>query len=305
MFTLIAANWWVFLLAFLIGLVTAWWVWGRMPSVDADWDNDGVTGEVSGGLGKIGAGITGAVGGVAAAGAAGLGKVGDLAGDALDATVDGAKAVGGAVADTAGAAVDMAKDAGSAAVDLAKDAGSAAVDGAKAVGGAVADTAGAAVDMAKDAGGAVVDGAKTAGGAVVDGVSATGATVAGGAAAVGGAVAGAASTGKDKAMGLMGDAAGVVKPKIKAAVGAPDDLELLKGVGPKLNALLISLGVTRFDQIADWGADDIAEVDQHLGNFKGRIERDNWIEQAKLLAAGDTAGFEAKYGALGSEINKG
>ena len=278
----------------MIGLATAWWVWGRVPSVDADWDNDGVTGEVSGGLGKIGAGITGAVGGVAAAGVAGLGKVGDLAGDVVDATVDGAKAVGGAVADTAGAAVDMAKDAGSAAVDLAKDAGE-----------AVADTAGAAVDLAKDAGSAAVDGAKAAGGAVVDGVSATGAAVAGGAAAVGGAVAGAASTGKDKAMGLMGDTAAFVKPKIKAAVGDPDNLELLKGVGPKLNALLGSLGVTRFDQIAEWTSADVAEVDQHLGNFKGRVERDNWIDQAKLLAAGDTAGFEAKYGSLGSEINKG
>ncbi len=295
MVELIVTNWWVFLLAFVIGLATAWWVWGRVPSVDADWHNEGVSGEVSGGFGKIGAGITGAVGGVAAAGAAGLGKVGDLAGDALDATVDGAKAIGGAVADTAGAAVD-----------LAKDAGGAVVDGAKAVGGTVTDVAGGAVDMAKDAGGAVVDGAKAAGGAVVDGVSATGAAVAGGAAAVGGAVAGAASTGTDKAVGLMGDAgSGIAKPKIKAAVGAPDNLELLKGVGPKLNALLVSLGVTRFDQIAEWGGDDIAEVDQHLGNFKGRVERDNWIDQAKLLAAGDTAGFEAKYGALGSEIDKG
>ena len=295
MLTLITSNLLVFLLALVIGFATAWWVWGRTPSVDADWDNDGKTGEIGSGLGKIGAGITGAVGGVAAAGAAGLGKVGDLAGDVVDATVDGAKAVGGAVADTAGAAVDMAKDAGSAAVDLAKDAGGAAVDGAKAVGGAVADTAGAAVDLAKDAGGAVVDG-----------VSATGAAVVGGAAAVGGAVAGAASTGKDKAVGLMGDVgAAIPKPKIKAAVGAPDNLELLKGVGPKLNALLVSLGVTRFDQIAEWGADDIAEVDQHLGNFKGRVERDNWIDQAKLLASGDTAGFEAKYGSLGSEINNG
>lgn len=94
-----------------------------------------------------------------------------------------------------------------------------------------------------------------------------------------------------------------VRPAIAAAVGAPDDLQLLKGVGPKLDALLASLGVTRFDQIAVWGAGEIAEVDQFLGSFKGRIVRDEWVEQARLLAAGDTAAYEARYGALGSEKN--
>jgi predicted flap endonuclease-1-like 5' DNA nuclease len=92
------------------------------------------------------------------------------------------------------------------------------------------------------------------------------------------------------------------KPAIAAAVGDPDNLELIKGVGPKLNALLVSLGVLRFDQIAAWGAKEVAEVDQYLGSFKGRIDRDNWIDQAGLLARGDTAAFEAKYGSLGSEI---
>lgn len=91
------------------------------------------------------------------------------------------------------------------------------------------------------------------------------------------------------------------RPNIAPAVGEPDDLTLIKGVGPKLNALLISLGVLRFDQIAAWDNADVAEVDGHLGNFKGRITRDAWVEQAGFLARGDTAGFEAKYGALGSE----
>jgi predicted flap endonuclease-1-like 5' DNA nuclease len=88
---------------------------------------------------------------------------------------------------------------------------------------------------------------------------------------------------------------------IPAAVGAPDDLTLIKGVGPKLNALLISIGVLRFDQIAAWGASEIAEVDQHLGSFKGRITRDSWVEQSGLLARGDHAGFAAKFGEVGSE----
>ena len=88
---------------------------------------------------------------------------------------------------------------------------------------------------------------------------------------------------------------------IPAAVGAADKLLQLKGVGPKLNTLLVGLGITRFDQIAAWGAAEIDKVDDHLGNFKGRIVRDNWVEQAGLLAKGDIAGFEAKYGKLDSE----
>ncbi|MFM9829071.1 MAG: hypothetical protein ACKVOB_10085 [Sphingomonas sp.] len=88
---------------------------------------------------------------------------------------------------------------------------------------------------------------------------------------------------------------------VAGAVGAPDNLLQLKGVGPVLNKLLISLGVRRFDQIAAWSTADIAKVDAHLGNFKGRIVRDNWVEQAGLLARGAIAAFEAKFGKLDSE----
>lgn len=75
-----------------------------------------------------------------------------------------------------------------------------------------------------------------------------------------------------------------------------DDLLRLKGVGPKLKALLIELGVTRYAQIAGWTDADLATIDAKLGNFKGRPVRDQWVDQAKYLAAGDIAGFEAKYG---------
>lgn len=92
-------------------------------------------------------------------------------------------------------------------------------------------------------------------------------------------------------------------PKPKAVI--PDNLELLKGVGPKLNTLLKSLGITSFDQVANWSPADITEIDSKLGTFAGRIARDNWVDQAKLLVAGDVAGFEKKYGALGSEVAKG
>lgn len=66
--------------------------------------------------------------------------------------------------------------------------------------------------------------------------------------------------------------------------GKPDDLKKLKGVGPKLEALLHELGVFHFDQIAAWTPEEVAWVDERL-SFKGRIEREGWIAQAKELAA--------------------
>ena len=93
-----------------------------------------------------------------------------------------------------------------------------------------------------------------------------------------------------------------VAPVMAPAAGPSDNLALLKGVGPKLVAMLAGLGVTRFDQIAGWTEADIAAIDARLGTFSGRITRDNWVDQAAFLARGDRAGFEAKYGALGGEL---
>ncbi len=72
--------------------------------------------------------------------------------------------------------------------------------------------------------------------------------------------------------------------------GKPDDLKLLKGVGPKLEQTLNELGFYHFDQIAAWTPLQIAWVDARL-RFKGRIERDGWIEQAAKLAAGEETEF--------------
>lgn len=67
--------------------------------------------------------------------------------------------------------------------------------------------------------------------------------------------------------------------------GKPDDLKLISGVGPKLEQVLNGLGVWTFAQIADWKAEEIAWVDDYL-QFKGRIDRDDWISQARALAKG-------------------
>ena len=71
-------------------------------------------------------------------------------------------------------------------------------------------------------------------------------------------------------------------PAPSASAGA-DDLKKLKGVGPGLEAKLHAAGVTTFAQIAGWSAADIAEMDEKL-SFKGRIERDGWVAQAKELS---------------------
>lgn len=76
----------------------------------------------------------------------------------------------------------------------------------------------------------------------------------------------------------------------EARGGLPDDLKLLKGVGPKLEQTLNELGFFHFDQIADWTEAEVAWVDARL-KFKGRIERDGWIEQAKRLQVGDETEF--------------
>ncbi len=91
-------------------------------------------------------------------------------------------------------------------------------------------------------------------------------------------------------------------PKAAKAAKGPDNLRLIKGLGPKLNTMLNDLGVTRFDQIAGLDAKAVAALDAKLGTFAGRITRDNFVDQAALLAKGDVAGFETKYGKLDGSL---
>lgn len=98
-------------------------------------------------------------------------------------------------------------------------------------------------------------------------------------------------------MGVAG-AETAVAAQAAATAAAGDDLTRIKGVGPKLVATLAELGVTSFEQVAGWSDADIDRIDAQLGRFQGRIRRDDWVTQAGLLASGDTAAYEARFGKL-------
>ncbi len=78
--------------------------------------------------------------------------------------------------------------------------------------------------------------------------------------------------------------------------GGADDLSRIKGLGPKLQALLPTLGLSTYAQIAALSEADLTALDGKLGAFAGRPAKDNWVEQAQYLAGGDVAEFEAKFG---------
>lgn len=102
----------------------------------------------------------------------------------------------------------------------------------------------------------------------------------------------------DVPLPIAGEIAGIAMPP--HATDAPDTLTKLKGVGPKLAAQLHDLGYSRFDQLGALDDAALDALDAQLGTFAGRLRRDRVVEQARLLASGDVAGFEAAFGKLGS-----
>ncbi|TIV77562.1 MAG: proton-conducting membrane transporter, partial [Mesorhizobium sp.] len=88
----------------------------------------------------------------------------------------------------------------------------------------------------------------------------------------------------------------------KAATGKADNLRRLIGIGPVNEKLLKGLGVTSYAQIAAWTAADVKRIEDVL-NFDGRIAREQWIEQAKLLAAGDEKEFARRFPTAGTASN--
>ena len=93
-----------------------------------------------------------------------------------------------------------------------------------------------------------------------------------------------------------------MRPEILNSLFAP--VSQLEGIGPKLEKTLQGLGFFHFDQIAAWTKDEVSWVDDSL-KFKGRIDRDEWIPQSKLLAAGDMEKFAKKYGTGGLKGKSG
>jgi predicted flap endonuclease-1-like 5' DNA nuclease len=79
-----------------------------------------------------------------------------------------------------------------------------------------------------------------------------------------------------------------------SAPAKPDDLKRIRGVGLLIERKLNAMGIATYEQIANWTADDVGMVNAKL-EFKGRIERENWIEQARILASGGHTDFSRRF----------
>lgn len=205
----------------------------------------------------------------------------DLASDAADAASDAAETVKDSASDAADAVADAADDA---LTSGREDSGVTSFD---AVGDAASDLVSDAADAASDVAETVKDSASDA----VDAV----ATAADEAARED---SGAASFGGEDYDGdgiIEGENEGSRPEALSAPrAGGADDLKKIKGVGPKMETMLHELGFYHFDQIAGWSADEVAWVDANLKGFRGRVSRDNWVEQATLLAKGGETEFSKK-----------
>lgn len=80
------------------------------------------------------------------------------------------------------------------------------------------------------------------------------------------------------------------RKKSAEASGGADDLKWIKGIGRQIEAKLNAAGITRYQQIAEWTEKDAAEFGEKL-SFSGRIEREDWVAQAKTLAKGEMTDF--------------
>jgi NADH-quinone oxidoreductase subunit E len=109
-----------------------------------------------------------------------------------------------------------------------------------------------------------------------------------------------------KAAGTAALAGKMERPKgiSSARGGKADKLQRISGVGPKNEKVLHNLGFFHFDQIAQWTPEEIEWVDDHL-KFNGRIKREEWIKQCKLLAAGKEDEFSKLFGTGGMKNKAG
>ncbi|MGI8931222.1 MAG: hypothetical protein ACR2FK_02415 [Sphingomicrobium sp.] len=107
----------------------------------------------------------------------------------------------------------------------------------------------------------------------------------------------------DEAAAAASDVAGQilsarVHQELPGATGLPDDLQKLKGVGPKFASMLAERGIIRFDQLARLSPGQVEILDAEMGPFRGRFARDRIVAQADYLARGDFDEYKAKFGNL-------
>lgn len=211
------------------------------------------------------------------------------------------------VGETAAGVAEAASQAGSTVADKASDAASATAEAAKSAASSASDMARDAAETGKQAAGDVKEGAQSAAQAAQDKV-ASGTLLKGEEELANrkgewsyntsgeDAQAAAAATPDYDGDGVKEGTGEGTRPEALSAPkgGKADNLKEIKGVGPKLEALLNEMGFYHFDQIANWGADEVAWVDANLKGFKGRVSRDNWVDQAKILAGGGETEFSKR-----------
>ena len=103
------------------------------------------------------------------------------------------------------------------------------------------------------------------------------------------------SAAQEKIEDVVEDAAVSATPELLKAPrdGEADDLKKIKGVGKKIEEKLNGFGVYHFDQIANWSDEQVKWIGGELA-FAGRIERENWIDQANVLASGGDTEFSRR-----------
>ena len=108
-----------------------------------------------------------------------------------------------------------------------------------------------------------------------------------------------AATGERVSLPAAGASSGVSgvavggQARVTATTGS-DDLKRIRGVGPEIEAALHRIGVRRFGEVAGWSSGDVDNISKTLG-LKGRIEHENWIEQAQVLSKGGETAFSRRY----------
>lgn len=301
----------------LLGFLFTWLFCSPVPKAgDTAGSGTGVAAAVAGGGAAVAAGAATAASAAKGAASSGADAAKTAAASAKDTAADAASGA----KDAAANAASSAKDAATSAAGTAKDAASSAADTAKGAAASAADAAGSAKEAAADAGGAVVSKSKELSGEAElaerkgswkyegDGEAekAKKPAKAKAKAAPKKAKAKAAPAKEAPKAADIGedyDGDGVLegtdegsKPETLTAAraGGADNLKEIKGVGPKLEKMLNEMGFYHFDQVANWTAAEVAWVNANLSGFKGRVSRDNWVAQAKILAAGGETEFSKR-----------